>query len=224
MSTVAVSRVQRIVSKYYEGSVLRKSKKCQRSFELFNKREKREWREKLQQQLARYRTNNGSRVVYRAFDSKPRGKNQWKIKRNSSQEEALLDLLNCDDTVELQGGTDTAVKVAIAAAGVAATACALTARRAIKRAEHEVGTLASQFRAQFQQFVDSLKKVGKWLFKFLVAAVGAWFLHQYVAAPVICAIVQTMVRSNVPEAANVMGVQKQSFGEVSSLAALLCCL
>lgn len=217
---------QRIVSRYYEGSLLRKSKKAQRKFELLNKQEKREWREELQRRLARSKQNVSSRLVTRAFSVKPRNKNKWKLERVSRTEDSLMSLLcyDEDEYVDLQGGMDIAMKAAFTAAGMAATRCALTATNAASKVGSESERLLGQFGKQLEEFAESLKKIGGWLFKFVVAAVGAWFLYTYAAAPLICTIVRAFMSKYTPESSSVSGVAKQGFEDITSLASLLCCL
>lgn len=230
MNTSKMTNVQRIVSRYYEGSMLRKSKKCQRKFEFLNKAEKREWREELQRRIAAVKENlHYNRAATRAYLTKPKGKNKWKLERISRGEGMILDMLERDlyaeeGDVELQGGMDNVVKAAMATAGVAAAVCASTASRVIRRVGKESETLVSQFRSQFGEFVDSLKKLSGWLFKFVLAAVGSWFVFHYAAAPLICAVVTSMVKAHAPECMGTMGVGKQSFGDAATLASLLCCL
>jgi len=227
MASLKTSVVQRVVNRYYEGSLLRKGKKAQRKFELLSKLEKREWREVLQRRLSQMRVTSGVRTAVRAFSVKPKGKNKWKLDRISRGEQSLLSVVDGfvgKDHVEYQGGMDTVVKVAIAAAGFAAAKCAHTASRTITKAEEGSEKLLKQFTKQFEDFVESLKKLGGWLFKFVLAAVGSWFLFKYAAAPLICTVIQGFINRYVPMAKGLMGVSKQAFNDVSSLAALLCCL
>lgn len=214
------SSVSKAVQSYYDKSLQGKDVKSQRRFEKLTKADKRAWREALQRQIALLKQKTGSRAVTRAFISKPRGKNAFKVLRNARLESALYDDIYGD--VELQGGRVFAA-AAVAAGGFAVHKLTKLAKAASKAGKN-VGDAVNAFKEQFDKFIESIKHVGSWLFKFMVTAVGLWFLNRYVNAPAIILIVSSAVVASVPEARHLFGVTKQAFGEVTNIVALLCTL
>jgi len=213
------TQVNRLVTKYMDTSMLRKSKKSQRKFELLSRSDKREWRETLQRKIAALREGAPKRCAIRAFSVKPKSKNKWKLERISRNESSLMQAM--EDRVDFQGGK-MILGAAVATAGYLAHKIAGKVTRAVDKVSDEVNELLVQFKKQFGDFINSVRRLGGWMFKFVVAAVGAWFVYNYACAPAITRIVNSAVTKVVPEA-GVTEVHHQS-GGFASLAALLCTL
>lgn len=225
-----MNAVSSLVRKYTDKSLQVGNTKQRRKFEVLTKQDKREWREALQRHIAALRNRVGSRPLRRAFHSKPKGKNAHKINRISRFEESLANLVrDSDDYVEKQSYT-TAAATGVAAA-MATTGAYYMYKKLTKMADkvasvsESVGAQVTDGIAKFQQyfrdFIESLKRVGSWLAKFAICAVGLWFVNQYVNAPALSVVITSMVLASVPEAAGLFGIQKQSFEGSCSLMALL---
>lgn len=245
-------RVAKTVEKFFDSSLANGSAKQKGKFSLLTKLDKRAWREALQRAIAKIR----SRVMARALCFKPRGKSARKVQQLSRFEETLIDNLRASETATYQAGSETLKKAAYVA-GAAATLTmgvytldkvyrrvkkayvdtdkvvsetaqdvkAVTGN--LKKVTDDVSDMLKSFRTRFEEFVESIRRVGGWVFKLVIAAVGAWFANRYAGAPALVSLVSALVLMHVPEALTFVkdsGVVSQAGMGMTQLFALLCTL
>jgi hypothetical protein len=232
-------KVGKIVEKHYDSSLKNAGAKGRRKFEGLSKLEKRQWREALQRAIAACK----NRIVARVLSGvKPRGKTKDKYGRWSKLECQLMDALDDShrfaDEVELQSGKTSKYALAAAAfgAGVAgAVAGAYAVRRImsnVDKATNEVTSMTTKATdmigsiiERFQEFVQSIKTVGGWLFKFSVAIAAYWLCSRFLGAPALISAIVAVALPIVPEARDFLTkatnvATQDGFGEAASILAL----
>lgn len=242
---MATTRVNNVVRKHMDNSMQNGTIKQRTEFNSLTKSDKRAWREALQRAIANVR----NRVVRRALTHKPRGKSAQKFLRVSKLEEALISEIKASEAVTYQAGFSNGK---LAYIGAAATALAVTggvilankyrksaksavaetannvvaATKNVKSITDDLASMLSSFKTRFEEFIESVRKIGGWLFKFVVSIVGAWFVHRYTDAPALVALVTSLVIAAVPEAIDFVNgkVESQSGVGLPQILALLCTL
>lgn len=244
-NTMANNRVNSVIRKFMDSSMQDGTIKQRKKFETLSKSDKRSWREALQRAIANVR----NRIVRRALCFKPRGKTKQKFERISKLEMALLDDLRETNAVSYQaGGSSVASKIALVGGAVSVLAggayiaskyhkrvCnslngtasdVADSVKNVKNITDDISGLLNGFKARFEEFIESVRKVGGWLFRFVVTLVGAWFVQRYTDAPALVAVVTALVVSVVPEAVEFLKtrvVSQSGFG-IPQTIALLCTL
>lgn len=232
-------KVGKIVEKHYDSSLKNAGAKGRKKFEGLSKLEKRQWREALQRAIAACK----NRIVARVLAGvKPRGKTKGKYDKWSKLECQLMDALDeshkLADEVELQSGkmTKYALAAATIGAGVAGVVAGGYAMRRlmmkVDKATNEVANMTTKATdmigsiiERFHDFVQSIKTVGGWLFKFSVAMAAYWLCSRFIGAPALISAIVAVALPIVPEANDFLAkatrvATQDGFGEAASILAL----
>lgn len=215
------SQIENTVRRYMDRSLLLGTKKQQKQFESITKLQKREWREVLQRIIYAKRLQRTKKSVLLVKARRA----ALKQSHTSSAEQHLSQFLNSDD-VELQAGSGTVMAAAAVACGLAAVGIKKDVAKLASRASGSLDitdSLTTRILARFEEFVETTKKVGGWVFKFAVCLAILWLLNRYGGAAALAGGLIAIAAVYVPEAVTILkqhaGIQQQA--ETSTSATVL---